>query len=106
MSLGSKLKILRQKKGESLQQVANSVGISKAHVWEMEKGSSSNPGIELLTRLAKHFNVSVAYLIDDNSETSDAAALQFFRQFEGKLSDDDWITLQSIADRLKRTKNE
>ncbi|WP_085124519.1 helix-turn-helix domain-containing protein [Tistlia consotensis] len=104
MSLAARLKQLRQRKGESLQQVADAVGVSKAHIWELERGTSSNPGVELLTRLARHFKVSVAYLIDDGSETSDAAALQFFREFEGQLSDDDWAALRSIADRLKGPK--
>lgn len=101
MSLAEKLKELRQKKGQSLQQVADGVGVSKAHIWEMEKGSSTNPGIELLAKLADHFKVTIAFLTDDSAEPKEAAAIQFFREFDGKLSAKDWDTLRTIADRLK-----
>lgn len=101
MSLAAKLKELRQKKGQSLQQVADGVGVSKAHIWELEKGTSTNPGMELLTKLANHFMVTVAFLSDDSAEPKEAAALQFFREFDGKLSEKDWDTLRTVAERLK-----
>jgi transcriptional regulator with XRE-family HTH domain len=101
MSLSSKLKELRAKNGESLQKVADSVGVSKAHIWDMERGESANPSLELLKKIAEHFNVTVAYLADDLATPKDAAPLQFFRKFEGKLTDKDWDTLRTVADRLK-----
>jgi transcriptional regulator with XRE-family HTH domain len=101
MSLASKLKELRAKNAESLQKVADSVGVSKAHILDMERGVSSNPGLDLLKKLAEHFNVTVAYLADDLAMPEDAAPLQFFREFEGKLTDKDWDTLRTVADRLK-----
>src|SRR6266849_3680333 len=101
MSIGIKIKELRAKKGESLQKVADSVGVSKAHIWDMERGESANPSLELLKRIAEHFNVTVAYLADDLATPKDAAPLQFFREFEGKLTDKDWDTLRTVADRLK-----
>lgn len=101
MTLALKMKKLRMRKGQSLQQVADAVGVSKAHIWELERGSSKNPGIELLTRLASHFNVTISFLVDEKGDYDDAAALQFFREFEGKLSDEDWDALRSIADRLQ-----
>jgi transcriptional regulator with XRE-family HTH domain len=101
MSLASKLKELRAKNAESLQQVADSVGVSKAHIWDMERGESANPGLALLKKLAEHFKVTVAYLADDHAIPKDAAPLQFFREFEGKLTDKDWDTLRTVADRLK-----
>jgi transcriptional regulator with XRE-family HTH domain len=101
MSISTKLKELRAKKKESLQQVADGVGVSKAHIWDLERGMSSNPGLELLKKLSDHFGVTVAYLADDATIPADAAPLQFFREFEGKLSDKDWETLRTVAERLK-----
>lgn len=101
MSLASKLKELRAKNGESLQKVADSVGVSKAHIWDMERGESANPSLELLKKIAGHFNVTVAYLADDKATPKDAKPLQFFREFDGKLTDKDWDTLRTVADRLK-----
>ena len=101
MSLATKLKALRSAEGRSLQQVADGVGVSKAHIWELEKGSSENPGLELLRKLATYFNVTIAFLIDEASPPEDAKTLQFFREFDGRLSDKDWEMLRSMADRLK-----
>ena len=52
MALGARLKRLRLKKGESLQQTADAAGVSKAHIWDLETGKSANPSMELLTSLA------------------------------------------------------
>jgi transcriptional regulator with XRE-family HTH domain len=101
MSLASKLKKLREKNRQSLQQVADGVGISKVHVWELEKGSSSNPSMDLIKGLAEHFRVPVAYFSDDSIEPKEAAALTFFREFDGKLTEKDWDALRGIAGALR-----
>lgn len=82
MALGRRITDLRLKKGESLQQVADAVGVSKAHVWELEKGRTDNPSMALVTRLADHFGVSVSFLVGEAVEAPDAdVALQrMFRQ--------------------------
>jgi transcriptional regulator with XRE-family HTH domain len=104
MSIGDKIKLLRARKKESLQQVADAVGVSKAHIWDLERGTSANPGLELLKQLANHFQVTVAYLADDPEILESSAPLQFFREFEGKLSGKDWETLRSVAEALKEKK--
>lgn len=88
MSLGAKLAQLRLRKGESLQTVANAIGISKTHIWQLEKGSSENPSLELLKKLAEHFKVPLTFLADADSSASldDVEAQQFFRDFKS-LSD-------------------
>lgn len=101
MSIGSKIKELRARQKQSLQQVADGVGVSKAHIWDLERGSSANPSLDLLKKLATHFSVTVAYLADDAATPADSAPLQFFREFEGKLSEKDWDTLRTVAERLK-----
>lgn len=105
MSLSEKLKTLRQKTGQSLQQVADGVGVSKVHIWELEKGTSQNPSFDLLKRLAAHFKIPIGYFHDDEIEPKRAEALRFFREYEGKLSDKDWQALRSMADAL-RSKDE
>lgn len=101
MSLAIKIKRLRERSGQSLQQVADGVGISKVHVWELEKGSSKNPSLDLLKNLAAHFKVPIGFFNDDSIEPEAGAALNFFREFEGKLSEKDWDTLKSVAQALK-----
>jgi transcriptional regulator with XRE-family HTH domain len=103
MSLARKLKQLRLKAKESLQDVSDAVGISKAHAWELETGRSTNPGLELLRKYADHFKVTVAYLSGEKAPlTDDADALQFFRENEGRLTEKDWETLRTVAESLKR----
>jgi transcriptional regulator with XRE-family HTH domain len=82
MSLGVRLAKLRRKKGQSLQQVADAVEVSKAHIWELEKGRADNPSMALVTRLADHFGVSVAYLVGEDIESGDAEGQlqRMFRQ--------------------------
>lgn len=72
MSLGLRIGDLRRKNAQSLQQVADAVGVSKAHIWELEKGRTDNPSMALVTRLADHFGVSVAYLVGEDIESPDA----------------------------------
>ncbi len=101
MSIATKLQELRRKSGESLQQVADGVGVSKGHVWALEKGTADNPSLDLIRKLADHFNVTVTYLNDETAEPADAAALQFFREFDGKLGEREWDLLRNLAKGLK-----
>ena len=103
MSLGAKLAELRLRKGESLQDVANAVGVSKTHVWQMEKGSSGNPSMDLLKNLAMHFSVPLSYLADAESEASlqDVEAQQFFRDFKS-LSEAEQAVLKQTLELFKQ----
>lgn len=101
MILAAKLQELRRKNGESLQQVADAIGISKAHVWALEKGTAENPSLDLLRKLANHYKVTVAFLNDEEAEPEDASALQFFREFGDELSPTDWEILRNLARGLK-----
>ena len=82
MSFGLRIAKLRRKHRQSLQEVADAVGVSKAHIWELEKGRTDNPSMGLVTRLADHFGTTVSSLVGEDIESSDAdVALQrMFRQ--------------------------
>lgn len=101
MLLATKLQELRRRSGESLQQVANGVGISKAHIWALERGEADNPSLELLRKLAQHFNVTLAFFNDEAPEPQNLSALQFFREFGDELSERDWDILRGLAKSLK-----
>ena len=98
MSLGAKLRVLRARKGESLQQVANAVGVSKPHIWEIETGRSGNPSFDLVKRLAEHFGVGMSYFVDD---ASDQGVIHFFRELKG-LTEEDLEILRDMAQHLKK----
>jgi transcriptional regulator with XRE-family HTH domain len=98
MSLGSKLSALRLKKGTSLQAVADAVGISKAHYWELEKGKSKNPSADLVKRLADHFGVDVGFLVGaENASVSELQEAQlFYRDLKSLNEQDRELILHNI----------
>lgn len=100
MQIGERIFSLRQKSGQSLQQVADAVGASKAHVWELEKGRSANPSFELVRKLAQHFGVGLDVLTGSLAEPDDEALQieRIHRGLEG-LSDRD----RSVVEDLIRT---
>lgn len=100
MTLGARLKALRLRNGESLQQVADAVGASKPHIWELETGRSKNPSVDLLAKLAAHFETTVSHLIGEEAADPDVNALVFGREFKD-LKPEDWDVLRTMAKRLK-----
>lgn len=103
MSIGSKLRQLRLKRSESLQDVADAVEASKAHIWEIETGKSRNPSLDLLTRLADHFNISVSHLTGETPDknSDDEELLVMYRTIKN-LSQPDRETLQLIIESMKK----
>jgi transcriptional regulator with XRE-family HTH domain len=101
MALGARITKLRLERGESLQDVADAVGVSKAHIWELEKGRTENPSMKLLTGLADHFGVTVAYLAgeDPNAIDADPQLARMFRQ-ASKLDSRDRAVLNDLMQTL------
>ena len=86
MSLATKLAELRSNKHVSLQKVADAINVSKALIWELEKGRIANPSMEVISNLASHFGVSIAALMDDSrTDPKDLSfeeeALVFYKDF-------------------------
>jgi transcriptional regulator with XRE-family HTH domain len=102
MSLAAKLKELRVRNRQSLQDVADAVGASKTHIWDLETGRSSNPSIELITRLANHFKIRIADLVGENPEAvgEDGDLVALYRELKD-LSPDDRETIRVLMSRLK-----
>jgi transcriptional regulator with XRE-family HTH domain len=102
MSLAAKLKQLRLRDRQSLQDVADAVGASKTHIWDLETGRSNNPSVELLTKLANHFHVRIADLVGENPNAADEDAdlVALYRELK-ELSDDDRETIRVLMQRLK-----
>ena len=72
MSLGARMMKLRMAEKQSLQQVADAVNVSKAHIWELEKEKTDNPSIGLVERLSDHFKVTLTYMVGEDIEAPDA----------------------------------
>ena len=96
MSFATRLKELRLKKGQSLQELADDIGVSKAHIWELEAAKSKNPSSELLKKLSDHFQVGIGSLLGEEPGSSDDERMKvLFRQIQG-LSPDDMALIETI----------
>lgn len=97
MSLGARIKELRLKHGQSLQDVADAVGVSKTHIWALERGETSNPSMELLKKLGEHFKVTLEYLAGTTGNTLvDVNAQQFFRDFKSLSEAEQAVLMQTL----------
>ena len=105
MTLGQRLAELRLSKRASLQDVADGVGVSKAHIWQIEKGRADNPAIGLVERLADYFGVSVGYLIGEQSgsQSADVELAKLFRQAQ-RLDDRERQILADMMQSLLKQK--
>lgn len=103
MSLSNKLAELRQKSGQSLQNVADAVSASRAHIWEVETGRTKNPSLDLVKRLADHFRVSVAWLIGEVSDNTDVQTSVLYRSLR-ELSPQNKQHIQAIIDSMRKSK--
>lgn len=106
MSFATRLHDLRVANRLSLQQVADRVGISKAHVWNLEKGQADNPSMELVVKLADLFRVRVADLVGENPNAADEdpEVIAMFRDLKG-LGDDDREIIKGLMEQLKRRRD-
>ena len=84
MSLAMRLQNLRTAKQQSLREVADAIGASKAHIWELEKGTAKNPSIELVRKLADYFEVSISRLVGESPDEDgdDENLLVIYRQLK------------------------
>ncbi|MBX3513347.1 MAG: helix-turn-helix transcriptional regulator [Xanthobacteraceae bacterium] len=103
MPLKDRLRELREEQKLSLQDVADRVGASKAHIWDLEQGRSTNPSFELMRKLADCFKVSVANLVGENptGDAGDARVVGMYRDLK-ELSDRDLDVIQQMVERLKQ----
>lgn len=99
MSLGARIADLRRARGESLQDVAAAVGVTKTHIWELERGRATNPTFNVIRGLADHFGVSIASLVGEDIDATDPNE-QLGRMFRlaGKLDVEDRKRLEGMIE--------
>src|SRR5262249_56017069 len=79
---GGGVKKLRRRKNKAWEEVADAVKASKAHIWEIEQGRSKNPSMDLLNGLADYFEVSVSYLVGENTDEEEAELVAMYRDLK------------------------
>ena len=103
MSLATRLRDLRLRKSQSLQDVADEIRVSKTHIWELEKGRSQNPSVEMLTKLADHFEVTIRFLVGEELDSGggDEQLMRMFRQV-GELGEADRAFLDDMIKAMRK----
>jgi transcriptional regulator with XRE-family HTH domain len=74
------------------------------HIWDIERGASKNPSMDLLDRLATHFGVSVGSLVGEEPPTEMHNELVALYRDLKNLSDKDRETIRDLARRLGEKK--
>jgi len=80
-TIGKKIKALRQKKGYTLDQLAEKAGCSKSYVWELENKTPPRPSAEKLSSVAKALDVTLDYFIGEMVPEEDAVDEMFYRRY-------------------------
>jgi transcriptional regulator with XRE-family HTH domain len=82
-ALGEKLRLLRKKKGYSLDKLAELTESSKSYIWELENKNPPRPSADKLARIASQLDTTIEYLLDSEETISaeDAADAHFYRQY-------------------------
>jgi len=65
--LGEKLRLLRQRQGLTVRELAKQVGVSFSNIASIERGTSK-PSLDLLKKLADLYEVSYDQLLNDECE--------------------------------------
>lgn len=98
MGFARELTLLRAKKAISLQKLADDVGVSKTHIWQLEKGISTDPSLDIVKRLADYFNVSIQSLLSEDTEslTANPMSVAMYRKFDELDEIDKQVILQMV----------
>lgn len=91
----------------SLQKLADAIGASKAHIYEMETNRSSNPSLALLTALARELKVPIKDLVGEGTEIVEGEASELAPLFRDlrELTADDLDIIKTLTDKLREKKD-
>ena len=107
MGFGARIAELRRMRNQSLQEVADAVGVTRTHIWELEKSRTRNPSMSVIKGLADHFQVSIASLVGEDIEAADADQ-QLARMFRlaGDLKQEERAVLEDMIESFLRRKKQ
>jgi transcriptional regulator with XRE-family HTH domain len=64
MKIGGKIKKARMSKKITLEELGRSIGSGKGYIHDIEAGRRPNPGIKVVSRIAKKLSISIDNLVD------------------------------------------
>lgn len=103
-TFAQRLRKFRMAKNLSLQQLADAVGGSKAHIWDLETGKTKNPSLALLTELSRALDVPIVDLVGESENTDDPELAPLFRELRG-LDERDLRVIKTLTEQLRARKD-
>lgn len=103
-TFAQRLRRFRMAKKLSLQQLADKIGASKAHVWDLEQGKTKNPSLGLLTELSRALDVPIKDLVGEGDATEDQQLAPLFRDLRG-LDPADLDLIKTMTEQLRARKD-
>lgn len=101
-SLGEKIRRHRQKKGYSLDKLAELTDSSKSYIWELENRDARKPSGEKLTKIAEALSVTTDYLLDESAEPDEEVVKEAFFRKLSKLDPEDRKKIEQLVDMWRR----
>ncbi len=111
-ALGRRIKRLREEYGMTLDQLESASGVSKGYLSQLERGERTNPGLDLVRRIAGGFDISVSELLGEPAvavASYEAKVPKSLEDFLGReaaagrpVPDEDVAMLLSIRHRGRR----
>ena len=102
MSLGQRLRRLREERGLTLAQVASAAGLSVSHLSAIENETRRNPSFHIVARLASVYGVPMESLVDEADRPASAARFERERA-DAEASYLDMARRLAEADALSRS---
>lgn len=85
--IAGRLHFLRDAAGATLDQVAETTGMSKSQLWALEANRVPRPSVQTISRLAVYYGVTVEWLVEGGSDADsrDAAFYHEYRSQPAKM---------------------
>jgi transcriptional regulator with XRE-family HTH domain len=94
--IGTKIRLLRQGEGLSLQQLAERSGVSAAAIYKVER-STMVPTITTLMKLARALDRSISYLVEEDTSDTSSAVLVRAKDRDTLFASRDGVNMENIA---------
>jgi transcriptional regulator with XRE-family HTH domain len=94
--IGTKIRLLRQGSGLSLQQLADRSGVSAASIHKIERNTMV-PTITVLMKLARALDRSVSYLVDEETAQTSSVVLVKAKDRQPLFASRKGVVMESLA---------
>lgn len=101
MEMGNRIKLLREEKGMTLEELGDKVGVGKSTVRKWETGMIANMKRDKIAKLADALNVSPGYLMGWETPAPDDAEL-----FADMLGDSKLLKYMSMVNNMDTEQKE